>query len=71
MVADIVFTWLHPSKRTGTMLFSMCAIKVSNAFEVRNSIGGATSSWALRGIVLSCDMEPYYCYCCHEVSSTN
>ena len=53
------------------MLFSMRAIEVNNAFEVRNSIGGATNSCALRGSVLSCDMEPYCCCCCHEVSGTN
>ena len=68
---EIVFTWLPLSKRIGTALFSMRAIKVSNAFEVWNSIGGATNGCTLRGIVLSCDMEPHCCYCYHEVSGTN
>ena len=67
----MVFTWLPPSKRTGTALFSMRAIEVSNAFEVRNSIEGATNSYTLRGSVLSCDMEPYCYCCCYEVSGTN
>ena len=67
----MVFTWLPPSKRIGTALFSMRAIEVNNAFEVRNSIGGATNSWALRGIVLSCEMELHCCYYYYEVSGTN
>ena len=71
MVAEIVFTWLPLSKRIGTALFSMRAIEVSNAFEVRNSTGGATNGYALRGSVLSCDIEPYCCCCCCEVSGTN
>ena len=45
MVAEMVFTWLPLSKRIGTALFSMRAIEVSNAFEVRNSIGGATNGY--------------------------
>ena len=68
---EMVLTWLPPLKRTGTALFSMRAIEVSNAFEVRNSIGGATNGCALRGIVLSCEMELHCCYYCHEVSGTN
>ena len=59
MVAEIVFTWLPLSKRTGTTLFSMRAIEVSSALEVRNSIGGETNSCVLRGIMLTCDMEPH------------
>ena len=67
----MVFTWLPPSKRTGTALFSMPAIKVSNAFEVRNSTGGATNGCALRGSILSCEIELHCCCCCREVSGTN
>ena len=36
----------------------MRAIEVSNAVEVRNSIGGATNGYTLYGIVLTCDIEP-------------
>ena len=49
----------------------MRAIEVSNALEVRKSIGGATNSCVLRGIVLTSDMEPHCCCCCREVSGTN
>ena len=71
MVAEMIFTWLYPSKRIGTALFSMRAIEVNSALEVRNSIGGATNGYVLRGIVLTCNMEPH-CYCCYrEVSGTN
>ena len=66
-----MFTWLPPSKRIGTALFSMRAIEISNALEVRNLIGGATNGCTLRGIVLSCDIELHCCCCCHEVSGTN
>ena len=49
----------------------MRAIEVSSALEVRKSIGGATNSYVLRGIVLTSDIEPHCCCCCCEVSGTN
>ena len=68
---EIVLTWLPPSKRTGTALFSIRAIEVRSALDVRKSRGGTTNSCVLRSIVFTSDMELYCCCCYREVSGTN